>query len=491
MREVSAAQRRPADVGDVELAGTCQRSRRRSRGMRSRGMAVTCYLARPIIPQPRAPGNRHQASRSRFRFRAGVALSPARVGRAGAPQLVLLHGWMDVSASFQFVVDAFERDWHVWRPTARLRTERGRSGDCYWFPTTSATSIRSSTRSRPTSLRRWSATAWAATSPCFTPACGGARARGGEPRGVRTEGLRAGAGAGTLCALARRAEVAAAGAPIRLGRRGCRAPAAEQSAPRRAARGVPCRALVASHGRWRLRNRRRPGAQGRQPGAVSLARGCRLLGGDLLPVLWSRPPTPTRIAGRRRRADRRPRQGAEVGRGQRALPTPATCCTQPAGGGGAAGRGLRPAGSRSRLRRIAPVMRPASALNADLHSHSTVSDGTCRPARNWCCVRRSRGVELFALTITTSWAAGPRRRPAPSSRAGLRARRRDLGTWAGRTVHVVGLGHRPAQRCRFARAGDGALRPHRAGATDGRGAGSGGHRRRLRWRAQATSATRS
>jgi hypothetical protein len=32
------------------------------------------------------------------------------VGRAEARRtLVLLHGWMDVSASFQFVVDAFER----------------------------------------------------------------------------------------------------------------------------------------------------------------------------------------------------------------------------------------------------------------------------------------------------------------------------------------------------------------------------------------------
>ena len=34
----------------------------------------------------------------------------------GAPKLVLLHGWMDVSASFQFVVDALEREWDVYAP---------------------------------------------------------------------------------------------------------------------------------------------------------------------------------------------------------------------------------------------------------------------------------------------------------------------------------------------------------------------------------------
>jgi len=64
---------------------------------------------------------------------------------------VLLHGWMDVSASFQFVVDAFERDWHVVAPDWRgFGLSEAGPGDCYCSPTTSATSIRSSTRSRPT-----------------------------------------------------------------------------------------------------------------------------------------------------------------------------------------------------------------------------------------------------------------------------------------------------------------------------------------------------
>jgi pimeloyl-ACP methyl ester carboxylesterase len=54
---------------------------------------------------------------------------------AGAPKLVLLHGWMDVSASFQFLVDALQRDWEVYAPDWRGYglTDWGRA-DCYWFP---------------------------------------------------------------------------------------------------------------------------------------------------------------------------------------------------------------------------------------------------------------------------------------------------------------------------------------------------------------------
>ena len=53
----------------------------------------------------------------------------------GAPKLFLLHGWMDVSASFQFMVDALRGDWDVYAPDWRGYglTERGKS-DCYWFP---------------------------------------------------------------------------------------------------------------------------------------------------------------------------------------------------------------------------------------------------------------------------------------------------------------------------------------------------------------------
>lgn len=56
-------------------------------------------------------------------------------GGPPAPLLVLLHGWMDVSASFQFLVDAFAADWHCAAPDWRGFGRTGRpAADCYWFP---------------------------------------------------------------------------------------------------------------------------------------------------------------------------------------------------------------------------------------------------------------------------------------------------------------------------------------------------------------------
>ena len=52
-----------------------------------------------------------------------------------AHRIVLLHGWMDVSASFQFLVDAMSPRWDVYAPDWRGYglTDWGQS-DCYWFP---------------------------------------------------------------------------------------------------------------------------------------------------------------------------------------------------------------------------------------------------------------------------------------------------------------------------------------------------------------------
>jgi pimeloyl-ACP methyl ester carboxylesterase len=56
-------------------------------------------------------------------------------GRTGERTLVMLHGWMDVSASFQFVVDALGDGWRVVAPDWRGYGLSGRShADCYWFP---------------------------------------------------------------------------------------------------------------------------------------------------------------------------------------------------------------------------------------------------------------------------------------------------------------------------------------------------------------------
>jgi len=74
-------------------------------------------------------------SRSRYVAVRGLRCHLREWGEAGAPQLVLLHGWMDVSASFQFVVDALSRDWHVVAPDWRgFGLSDGGPGDCYWFP---------------------------------------------------------------------------------------------------------------------------------------------------------------------------------------------------------------------------------------------------------------------------------------------------------------------------------------------------------------------
>jgi pimeloyl-ACP methyl ester carboxylesterase len=56
-------------------------------------------------------------------------------GRAGAPKLFMLHGWMDMSASFQFVVDCLQGDWHVIAPDWRgFGLSERAPGDTYWFP---------------------------------------------------------------------------------------------------------------------------------------------------------------------------------------------------------------------------------------------------------------------------------------------------------------------------------------------------------------------
>jgi pimeloyl-ACP methyl ester carboxylesterase len=56
-------------------------------------------------------------------------------GPRDAPPLLLLHGWMDVSASFQFMVDFLRSPWRVLAPDWRGYglTDRGGS-DSYWFP---------------------------------------------------------------------------------------------------------------------------------------------------------------------------------------------------------------------------------------------------------------------------------------------------------------------------------------------------------------------
>ena len=65
----------------------------------------------------------------RYHVRVWGEPAPARV------PLVLLHGWMDVAASYQFVVDALDRDHYVIAPDWRGfgQTPAG-DADNFWFP---------------------------------------------------------------------------------------------------------------------------------------------------------------------------------------------------------------------------------------------------------------------------------------------------------------------------------------------------------------------
>ena len=69
-----------------------------------------------------------------WRYHALVWGEPS--GAAGArPPVVMLHGWMDVAASFQFVVDALAQDRYVIAPDWRgFGLTQGPPTDCYWFP---------------------------------------------------------------------------------------------------------------------------------------------------------------------------------------------------------------------------------------------------------------------------------------------------------------------------------------------------------------------
>lgn len=73
-------------------------------------------------------------STSEFHTIRGLRYHVRTWGAAVHPKLFLFHGWMDVSASFQFLVDCFRRDWHVIAPDWRGfgLTEWAREG--YWFP---------------------------------------------------------------------------------------------------------------------------------------------------------------------------------------------------------------------------------------------------------------------------------------------------------------------------------------------------------------------
>ncbi|MES2295872.1 MAG: alpha/beta hydrolase [Pseudomonadota bacterium] len=73
-------------------------------------------------------------SRSEFITVRGLRSHVRHWGEEGAPKLFMLHGWMDVGASFQFVVDCLKRDWHVIAPDWRgFGLSQSITSDTYWF----------------------------------------------------------------------------------------------------------------------------------------------------------------------------------------------------------------------------------------------------------------------------------------------------------------------------------------------------------------------
>jgi pimeloyl-ACP methyl ester carboxylesterase len=73
-------------------------------------------------------------SQSVFHTIRGLRYHVRTWGNPGAPKLFMLHGWMDVSASFQFLVDALKHDWHVIAPDWRGFGETDWAPGNYWFP---------------------------------------------------------------------------------------------------------------------------------------------------------------------------------------------------------------------------------------------------------------------------------------------------------------------------------------------------------------------
>lgn len=73
-------------------------------------------------------------SQSHFHVVQGLRLHVRTWGAPDAPPLVMLHGWMDVSASFQFTVDALRRRWRVIAPDWRGFGLSQPAPGGYWFP---------------------------------------------------------------------------------------------------------------------------------------------------------------------------------------------------------------------------------------------------------------------------------------------------------------------------------------------------------------------
>ena len=100
------------------------------------GIAALCALHR--ISQPAAKCTTYSRTGPNVRGLRYHILEwgDQRMVTPDRPALVMAHGWMDVGASFQFVVDELPSDRYAialdWRGFGL--TESPPAADCYWFP---------------------------------------------------------------------------------------------------------------------------------------------------------------------------------------------------------------------------------------------------------------------------------------------------------------------------------------------------------------------
>lgn len=77
---------------------------------------------------------RHKKSRTEKIDIRGLRYNIRHWGSNDAPLVFFLHGWLDCSPTFQFVVDALKNDWHVVAPDWRGYGESEWLNRPYWFP---------------------------------------------------------------------------------------------------------------------------------------------------------------------------------------------------------------------------------------------------------------------------------------------------------------------------------------------------------------------
>lgn len=77
---------------------------------------------------------KHRKSRTERITVRGLRYNIRHWGDDEAPVVFFLHGWMDCSPTFQFVVDALQQDWHIIAPDWRGYGDSEWLSRPYWFP---------------------------------------------------------------------------------------------------------------------------------------------------------------------------------------------------------------------------------------------------------------------------------------------------------------------------------------------------------------------